>query len=116
MRWIGHCTEEEVKTASLQMLAWQRKEGKRRNCKFHVHDTKEMQGAWVGLLDWINNEFFPLNFEVGLRYNISILSPDLFSKISSQELYRSNNIKLPTVLFDTLSEAEKWLTKKYLEL
>ncbi len=116
MKWIGYCTEEEVKAASLKMLQWQKNEGRRRKCHFHVHDNKEMESAWVGLVDWINNEFFAENFEAGLRYNISIISPDLFSKLSSLELHKSNNVRVPTVLFETISEAERWITEKNIEL
>lgn len=115
MKWMGFCTEEEVKTASLKMLDWQKKNGRRTGCKFHIHDTKEIEGAWAGLVEWINNEFFPMNFEYGLRYNISIISPDLFSKLSSQALHDQHNSKVPTVLCETLSQAERWLTEKYRE-
>jgi hypothetical protein len=116
MKWMGYCTEEQVKFASMQMLKWQQNDGKRKKCHFHVHDTKELESAWVGLVDWINNEFFALNHEAGLRYNISILSPDLFSKLSSLELHRRGNIRVPTILFETFSDAENWITRKYLEL
>ncbi|TPE43263.1 hypothetical protein [Pontibacter mangrovi] len=116
MKWYGHCTEEEVKAASLRMLRWQQQEGRRKHCKFHVHDTKEIEGAWAGLVDWINNELFPQSFEAGLRYNISILSPDLFSKYSSQALWQKKNIKVPTILCETISEAERWVAEKYREL
>lgn len=116
MKWLGYCSEEEVKEASLKMLAWQRKEGLRKGCRFHVHDTKEIEGAWIGLVDWINNEFFPLNYQVGLRYNLSIISPDLFSKMSSVALKQQKTSVVPTVLFDTLSQAEQWLSEKYKQL
>jgi hypothetical protein len=116
MKWVGYSTEEEVKQASLKMLEWQRKEGLKKGCRFHVHDTKEIESAWAGLVDWINNEFFPLNFEAGLRYNISILSPDLFSKLSSLALSRQPGVKVPTILCETLSQAERWLTEKKLTL
>ncbi len=116
MKWIGFCTEYQVKKASMLMLEWQRREGIRKKCHFHVHDTKELESAWVGLVDWINNEFFSQNYEAGLRYNISILSSDLFSKLSSLELSKKENIRVPTILFETISEAERWITKKYIEL
>lgn len=116
MKWMGPCTENEVKEASMKMFEWQKKEGLRTRCKFHVHDTKEIEGAWAGLVDWINNYFFPLNYEYGLRFNISILSPDLFSKLSSIELQKRSSNKVTTVLCETLSQAEAWLTKKYVEL
>ncbi|WP_224996178.1 hypothetical protein [Cesiribacter sp. SM1] len=116
MKWIGYATEEQVKIASLRMLDWQRQNGIRLGCKFHVHDTKELESAWAGLVDWINNDFFPLNHQYGLRYNISLLSPDLFSKLSSLALSKKHNVKVPTVLCETLSQAEKWLTEKYNEL
>lgn len=116
MKWIGFCSEEEVKSASMKMLEWQKREGSKKGCKFHVHDTKEIEGAWAGLVDWITNYFFPLNYEHGLRYNISIISPDLFSKLSSIELQKRSNDRVKTVLCETISQAEAWLTKRYTEL
>ncbi len=116
MKWIGFCTEEEVKQASLKMLEWQRNEGQKKGCKFHIHDTNEIESAWAGLVDWINNELFPKSYEAGLRYNISILSPDLFSRLSSLALSQRHNVRVPTVLCETLSQAERWLTEKYREL
>lgn len=114
MKWMGPCTDEEVKSASLRMLEWQKREGKRTGCRFHVHDTKEIEGAWAGLVDWINNYFFPQNYEYGMRYNISILSPDLFSKLSSLELKSRNNSRIPTIICETISQAESWIVKKNL--
>jgi hypothetical protein len=113
MKWMGPCTEEEVKTASMRMYEWQKREGAKYNCKFHVHDTKEIEGAWAGLVDWIANYFFPLNYEYGMRYNISIISPDIFSKLSSVELKKRSNNKVATILCETISQAESWIAKNY---
>ncbi|RIH64643.1 hypothetical protein D1164_13455 [Mariniphaga sediminis] len=109
MKWTGPCSEEEVKAASMRMLDWQKREGLRAGCRFHVHDTKEIEGAWSGLVDWISNYFFPLNYEYGLRYNISIISPDLFSKMSSLELKKKSSGKIITILCETISQAESWI-------
>ncbi|UKN02261.1 hypothetical protein K6119_01850 [Paracrocinitomix mangrovi] len=112
MKWIGPCTEEEVKIASLKMLEWQKREGVKNNTSFHVHDTKELEGAWAGLVDWISNYFFPENFKYGLRYNLSIISPDLFSKMSSIQLEKSNSNKVTTILCETISQAEALIRNK----
>lgn len=112
MKWMGPCSEDEVKTASMRMLEWQKRDGLRNHCRFHVHDTKEIEGAWAGLVDWISNYFFPLNYQYGLRYNISIISPDLFSKLSSLELKSRNNSKIATILCETISQAEAWIAQK----
>lgn len=116
MKWMGFCTEEEVKAASMKMYEWQKREGSKKGCKFHVHDTKEIEGAWVGLVDWITNYFFPLNYEYGLRYNLSVISPDLFSKLSSIELQKKSNDMVTTVLCETISQAEAWLSRHYAKL
>lgn len=115
MKWIGPCSEEEVKAASLKMLEWQRRKGMSTGCKFHVHDTKEIEGAWAGLVKWITDYFFPNNYEHGLRYNISIISPDLFSKLSSLELKKKSSTKVTTILCETLSQAESFIVQKYRE-
>ncbi|MEQ8477155.1 MAG: hypothetical protein RIB54_13020 [Fulvivirga sp.] len=116
MKWVGKCSDEEIKSASLLMLDWQVKFGWRKKCHFHVHNTKELEVAWINLIDWINNELFSEAYNFGLRYNVSILSPDLFSKLSSFELHKSGNKKVPTVLFDSISSAEKWIRTKNIEL
>ncbi|GGD14117.1 hypothetical protein [Flavobacterium orientale] len=110
MKWSGPCSDEEVKLGSLRMLEWQKRDGVRYKCRFHVHDTKEIEGAWAGLVEWITNYFFPLNYEVGLRYNLSIISPDLFSKLSSEKLMKKGG-KVPTILCETLSQAEYWIAQ-----
>lgn len=115
MKWIGPCSVEEVKVASLKMLEWQQNRGRTLGCKFHVHDTKEMEGAWADLVKWIVNDFFPRNYEHGLRYNISIISPDLFSKVASLELSKRSTNKVTTILCETLSQAESFIDKKYLD-
>lgn len=109
MKWLGYSTEEEVKQASLKMMAWQLSEGLKKNCRFHVHDTKEIEGAWVGVVDWINNEMFPRCYQAGLRYNLSVTSPDLFSKMSSVALQQQQSWQVPTLLFESLAQAELWI-------
>lgn len=111
MKWIGPCSHDEIKMGALKMLKWQKKYGVKYNCRFHVHDTKEIEGAWAGVVDWISNYFFPENYKYGLRYNISILSPDIFSKLSSLELKKRSN-KVATILVETLSQAETWISHK----
>lgn len=116
MRWIGYSSEEEVKRASTAMMIWQRDEGQARNCRFHVHDTKEIQGAWIGVVDWIRDEMWPFCYQCGLRYNLSVTSPDLFSKMSSIALKNQDSRQVTTVLFETVAAAENWLTEKYKSL
>jgi len=111
MKWIGYSSEDEVKLASMKMMEWQKEKGRAKNCRFHVHDTKEIQGAWIGLVEWIKNEMFPFCYEFGLRYNLSVTSPDLFSKMSSIALKQQDPFRVTTVLFETLSAAEAWLTR-----
>jgi hypothetical protein len=113
MKWIGFCSDDELIQATLKMLEWQQTEGIRLGCQFQVHDTKEFDVAWAGAVDWIVNDFFPKIHEAGVRYNISILSPDLFSKLSSEALFERSNPVLPTKLCETLSEAERFITEQY---
>lgn len=117
MKWIGPSSVEEVKAASMRMLRWQKTTGFKVRCKFQIHDTKEMEGAWADaeLVDWITNQFYPMNYEFGLRYNISIVSPDLFTKMSSQELQK-RYCKVPTILCETISQAEAFVTRQYAEM
>ncbi|GAB4034908.1 hypothetical protein GCM10028774_22870 [Spirosoma jeollabukense] len=109
MKWVGYSSEEEVKQASLKMMAWQLSEGLTRKCRVHVHDTKEIEGAWIGVVDWINSEMFPRCYQAGLRYNLSITSPDLFSKMSSVALQQQKSWQVPTLLFESLTQAELWI-------
>ena len=112
MRWSGYCTDDELKQATLRMLDWQRAEGQQRACRFHVHDTKEFETAWTGTIDWIVNEFFNKAHAFGLRTNISVLSPDLFSKVSSEALQQQPGSLVPTMLFDSLAAAERYIASQ----
>ncbi|TSJ34884.1 hypothetical protein FO440_24245 [Mucilaginibacter corticis] len=116
MRWIGYSTEAEVMHASKAMMQWQKAEGQSKNCRFHVHDTKEIQGAWIGVVDWIRDEMWPFCYQWGMRYNLSVTSPDLFSKLSSIALKKQDSRQVTTVLFETVAAAENWLTEKYKSL
>lgn len=109
MKWIGFCTDEELMLATLKMLEWQQAEGGVRGCQFHVHDTKEFDVAWAGAVDWIVSDYFPRLYKAGVRHNISILSPDLFSKLSSEALFEQTDPIIPTKLCETLSEAERFI-------
>lgn len=113
MTWIGYSSEEEVKLASTAMIAWQQTDGLKKKCRVHIHDTREIQGAWIGVVDWIKNVMWPLCYQSGLRYNLSITSPDLFSKMSSRALKQQNSNQVTTMLFEKLSSAETWLKEKY---
>lgn len=113
MKWLGYSSEAEVRHASSKMMEWQKNNGQIKKCKFHVHDTKEIEGAWIGVVDWIENEMFPFCYQFGLRYNLSVTSPDLFSKMSSVALHQTNSRLVPTILFETISQAEAWLITKY---
>lgn len=113
MRWVGYCTEEDVKHASTAMMKWQQREGIAKNCRFHVHDTKEIQGAWIGVVNWIRDTMWPFCYRYGLRYNLSVTSPDLFSKMSSIALKKQGSNQVTTVLFETVAAAEAWLKEKY---
>ncbi|MFD1139706.1 hypothetical protein ACFQ4C_01235 [Larkinella insperata] len=113
MKWIGFCTDEELMQATLTMLDWQQTVGQARGCRFHVHDTKEFDVAWAGAVDWIVQDYFPRLREFGVRYNISILSPDLFSKLSSEALFERSNPIIPTRLCETLAEAEQFVGEQY---
>ncbi|HLK98707.1 MAG TPA: hypothetical protein VK364_13130 [Hymenobacter sp.] len=112
MRWSGYCTDDELKQATLQMLDWQQTEGQQRACRFHVHDTKEFETAWTRTIDWIVNEFFNKAYAFGLRGNISILSPDLFSKVSSEALQQYPGSLVPTLLFESLMAAEQFIASQ----
>jgi len=112
MRWSGFCTDDELKRATLRMLDWQQTEGQQRACQFHVHDTKEFETAWTGAVEWIVNEFFNKAYGFGLRYNISVLSPDLFSKVSSEALQQHPDSRVTTVLFESLMAAEQFIVSQ----
>ncbi|WP_353719152.1 hypothetical protein [Dyadobacter sp. 676] len=78
MKWIGYSTDAEIVTALEEMKQWHQTTGKARGCRFHVHDTKEIEGSWAGTMEYICNDFFPECRRAGLSCNISIVSPRLF--------------------------------------
>lgn len=62
-----------------------------------------------GAIDWIVTEFFNKAYPFGLRCNISVLSPDLFSMVSSEALQQHPGSLVPTKLFESLVAAEQFI-------
>jgi len=112
MKWIGYSTDSEIIAALESMKKWSKGEGKARKLRFHVHDTKEVEGSWAGAMDYICNDFFPHCHQAGLSCNISIISPDFFSKMASVTLFNQHGTTVPTVLVNTLREAESFIAER----
>ncbi|OJV15038.1 MAG: hypothetical protein BGO21_19165 [Dyadobacter sp. 50-39] len=113
MKWIGYSTDPEIISALECMKQWQQATGKARGCRFHVHDTKEIEGSWAGAMEYICNDFFPACHGAGLACNVSIISPDFFSKMASVTLLNQPGTVIPTILVNTLREAERLVSERY---
>ncbi|SDD46784.1 hypothetical protein SAMN04487996_10198 [Dyadobacter soli] len=112
MKWIGYSADPEIITALDGMKNWYQSNGKARKCRFHVHDTKEVEGSWAGALAYICDDFFPACHQAGLSCNLSIISPDFFSKMASVTLFNQHGAAVPTVLVNTLREAESFIAER----
>jgi hypothetical protein len=62
---------------------------------------------------WMNEVAFPKLIMAGIRYGAFVVSPDIFTQVSTQQVLEEDEAKAFTVrYFQTLDEAKAWLYKK----
>jgi len=62
---------------------------------------------------WMNEVAFPKLIMAGIRYGAFVVSPDIFTQVSTQQVLEEEEAKAFTVrYFDDLEEARAWLESK----
>jgi hypothetical protein len=104
--WSGYVSSDDVIRAVKLMLE---KFGDLKYSK-SLNDSSKGEGSWDDANDWLAKNWMPMAIANGLKHFAFVVSPDIFSAMSSDELAT----KIPEAGFEmrTFSnkpEAEEWL-------
>ena len=108
LTWEGYCNVEDVKIGleeGLRLL-------EENNCPNMINDSRLSTGPWAGANEWIITDWSPRAFEQGLRHSAMIVSSNVFSAMSAQQLqtsYTFAGVDLRT--FATREDAASWFQK-----
>ena len=104
--WYGYVTAEEVIEACKQLLAAL----KDVPYTLHLNNSSKGEGSWEEANEWLSQNWFPFAMSSGLKKFSYVVSADIFSAMSSEELTTiipGNAFEMRT--FRTQKEAENWL-------
>ncbi len=105
-KWIGFVpTNEAVKgvEATLKLI-------EETGCQNLLSDNSQIKGAWSELNEWMESNWYEPAKKFGLKKHATVLSSDIFSKISHENFEKGQKGEQITMQsFDKISTAEQWL-------
>ncbi|CAA9305710.1 MAG: hypothetical protein AVDCRST_MAG56-6489 [uncultured Cytophagales bacterium] len=107
VNWKGFHSVESVKSGCeklLQVLT-------EKHCKRVLNDNRMVSGPWLGAADWVATDWFPRVYATGVEKFAWIVSPNIFSQMST-EVTQSKNKSEVTRTFDDHAKAASWLGVK----
>jgi hypothetical protein len=88
VQWEGFSSVEDVKLALEEALKLIQGNG----CPKIINDTTKSTGPWSGANEWIVTNWSPRALAAGLRKSALILSPNVFSAMSAQQLEEKHDL------------------------
>lgn len=76
--------------------------------KLMVNNNSNLRGSWDHANDWIAEVWLPRALSLGLNKLSHIVSTDIFTTLSFEEMQTNIAGKLDSHYFSSLEEAEKW--------
>ncbi|WP_025607706.1 hypothetical protein [Pontibacter actiniarum] len=105
-RWTGHITSCDVVTASKVYLALLQ----RHQCPDKLlNDKADATGDWTEANDWLEFEWLPQAVRAGMRAMAHVYSTNMFSRLSTRDLYLRVIPRLQMANFNNRADAVEWL-------
>lgn len=104
-RWLGRQTLGTIMDGGLTYVQMLREQP----CPKLLNDHRALIGTFTEANDWIQQVWTPLIMAAGLRSFAQVLSPDVFSQLSIEDLQLRVAGQLDIQLFDNLEAAQSWL-------
>jgi hypothetical protein len=104
-RWLGRQTLGTIMDGGLTYVQMLRAAP----CPRLLNDHRALVGTFTEANDWIQQVWTPLIITAGLRYFAQVISPDIFSQLSIEDLQQRIGEQLQIQLFDSLEAAQAWL-------
>ena len=104
--WLGFVSIEEVIAGCEEGLELIIANG----CPSLLNDNRQISGPWSGANEWIVQSWMPRALEAGLKRFAHIVSPNVFSALSAQQLVsRVEDLGFEMRIFEDQPSAEAWL-------
>ncbi|MBG8552253.1 hypothetical protein [Hymenobacter guriensis] len=104
-RWYGHQTIGTIMDGGLTYVEMLRADP----CPKLLNDHRNLIGAFTEANTWIQQVWTPLIINAGLRYFAQVVSPDIFSQLSIENLQQRIGDTLQMHLFEDVETAQAWL-------
>lgn len=102
--WIGFLKKEQVIPGALKVLELIRQT----NAPYMLNDGSKNTGPWADSNEWIATEWMPQAVSSGMKYFAQVLSPNIFSQLSAQQM-EANAAGFQMKMFESAETARKWL-------
>ncbi|MBC3538707.1 hypothetical protein ACFSC6_19870 [Rufibacter sediminis] len=103
--WTGKQTEETVRDGCDKML---KHVASTRSTKV-FNDNTLVTGNWSGAAEWGAKIWFPAMYKAGVHYFAWVLSPELYSQLSTKETLKYTINGILILNFEDRDAAENWL-------
>jgi hypothetical protein len=77
--------------------------------KVMVNNNSKLNGSWDHANDWISNVWLPRALSLGLTKLSHVVSPDVFTTSSAEEMRQNVEGKLEMRFFPDVASAEAWV-------
>ena len=102
--WTGDQNKETVMRGCELMLDCLKAE----KCRKVLNDNTHVTSIWSEASKWVAVDWFPRMHEAGLDYFAWVYSPNLYSKLSTDETLKYHP-KTLIITFSSVASAEEWL-------
>lgn len=105
VRWFGNLTAETVVTGAQAVLETQQK----LPCLMVLNDKQTSTGDWTEAMEWLEFEWLPQAYGLGLRAFAYVFAPDLHNQLSSLDFVNRTSQVLSIQVFYDTDTALNWL-------
>ncbi|WP_181306848.1 hypothetical protein [Rufibacter sp. XAAS-G3-1] len=105
VEWAGPQTEETAKDGCGKLL----KHVVSTRAAKVFNDNTLATGIWSGAAEWEAKVWFPALYKAGVKYFAWVLSPELYSQLSTKETLKHTINDIIVLSFEEKVSAENWL-------
>lgn len=103
--WTGEQTNETVRDGCEKVLHYM----KQFRCQKILNDNTNVTSIWSEAADWVATDWFPRMGAAGCKFFAWIYSPNIYSKLSTDEALKYGTGSVITITFKNKETAQAWL-------
>jgi len=102
--WTGEQNLETVQAGAMTMLRMMKEQGSTKV----LNDNRKVTSMWSDAAEWGGKTWFPAMQEAVLQYFAWIYSPNIYSRLSTDETLKHTSRPI-VATFDSIDTAANWL-------